>query len=69
MKSRDIYLYLSGLITGDLLVGIWYYTSGMLPINFLGIRITAGFTMWWMLVDAVLIFVLLSAALAKKGKK
>lgn len=68
MNKRDLAIYAAGLVTGDFLVGFWLTTAGDLPMNFLGMRLTDQFAMWWMGLDVVLFVGLLYYALNKKKK-
>jgi len=68
MKPREIAIYLSGLITGDFLVGLWLYAVGDLPMNFLGMRLTPGVAVYWMGLDVVIFFGLIYYAFFQKKK-
>lgn len=72
MNGREIAKFLSGLITGDFLVGLWLYQAGDLPMNVLGIRITNAWVPWWLGIDiGLFIFLVYYAWFTKpaKGKK
>ena len=69
MNSREIAKFLSGLITGDFLVGVWLYQAGDLPMSFLGFRITNAFVPWWLIIDVVLFAILVYYAWFTKPRK
>lgn len=52
---RDAAKFGAGLITGDLLFGLWIVSSGMLPFNFLGVTWTLRACLAWMAADVILI--------------
>ena len=53
---REISKFMSGLVLGDLLVGVWLYFSNLLPINFLGITYTQDMIAAGMVFDIALLF-------------
>ena len=70
MNYREITKFLSGLIMGDFLVGVWLYMAGNDPINFIGIRISREVVPYWMLLDLVVfVFLVRFAWLSKSSKK
>jgi hypothetical protein len=69
MNYRELAKFLSGLITGDFLFGVWLLTAGDLPINFLGMRISPEFTFWWLAIDIILFILLVRYAWFGKSAK
>jgi len=67
MNFREIAKFLSGLFLGDFLAGIWLYSAGELPMNFLGVRLDATGAMWWLGLDAALFLGLVYYAWVRKG--
>ncbi len=59
---REIAKFAAGLVTGDLLVGIWMLASGLLPRIFFGIEFVPQFTELWIVFDIFLLFVLVHYA-------
>lgn len=55
---RETCKFLSGLVAGDFLAGLWFYAKGLLPISFLGITIGQRGVILWMIFDAILFFFL-----------
>lgn len=69
MNGREIAKFLAGLVTGDFLCGLWLYTAGDLPMNFLGMRITNEWIPWWLGIDIVLFAILVYYAWFTKPAK
>lgn len=61
--------FLSGLILGDFLVGLWLSTAGDLPMSFLGFRISVSFIPFWLGFDAVLFAFLVWYGWGRRKKK
>jgi hypothetical protein len=59
---REIAKFGAGLVTGDLLVGIWMLTSGLLPRIFFGVDFVPQFTELWLVFDVFLLFALIHYA-------
>lgn len=51
---KEVSKFLSGLILGDFLTGLWISMAGNLPMSFLGFRITSKFIPFWLGLDVVL---------------
>jgi len=56
---RDLAKFGAGLILGDFLCGWWIYASHLLPINFIGVRVTSATIAPWMIFDASLFIILI----------
>lgn len=69
MNYREVAKFLSGLIAGDFLVGLWFYGAGESPINFFGMRVSADSVLWWMIFDVVVFVLLVWYAWFGKSKK
>ncbi|HVZ58293.1 MAG TPA: hypothetical protein VG935_00865 [Patescibacteria group bacterium] len=69
INLREVAKFLAGLITGDFLVGLWWMSTGNLPMNFLGWRLSNQTVSWWMAFDAILIAFLVYYAWVRKTKK
>lgn len=69
MNYRELAKFLSGLITGDFIVGLWFYAAGESPINFFGMRIPANLVLLWMLIDVVIFILLVRFAWFSKSAK
>ena len=51
---RDFAKFGAGLILGDFLVGCWFYFSGHLPLNFMGVNFNEQGIVAWMIFDVLL---------------
>lgn len=56
---RELSKFAAGLVAADFLVGIWLYSSNLLPINFFGWTVTPEIAMPWMFFDAILLIILI----------
>lgn len=57
MKHKNLHefaKFASGLVLGDFLCGVWFCTSGLLPLTFWGMRFTQGTVAPWLVFDALL---------------
>ena len=59
---REIAKFAAGLVMGDLLMGVWMLTSGLLPQNIWGMWVTPQAAYWGIGFDAFLILVLIHYA-------
>jgi len=55
---HDLAKFGSGLVLGDFLFGLWFYSSGYPSLNFLGLDFSQQSVMAWMIFD-ILLFVFL----------
>ncbi len=61
-RLREIAKFASGLVTGDLLMGLWFIGSGLLPQTIFGIWVTQQTAWLWIGLDAFALLVLIHYA-------
>lgn len=52
---KEIAKFGAGLIAGDFLVGVWLYSSPLIPLQFLGVTFTRPLVVGWMIIDLCLL--------------
>jgi len=57
-RLREIAKFAAGLVTGDLLAGLWFLVAGSLPQTFFGILITTQTAWLWIGFDVFILLVL-----------
>ena len=55
---REVAKFLSGLVAGDFLAGLWLSSNGLLPTIFLGVTFTSSMVAPWLVFDAALFIIL-----------
>ena len=58
-RLHELAKFAAGLVLGDLLAIMWLAGSGMLPISFLGVRVTSAMVLPTIIFDAALIIILI----------
>ena len=57
-RLHDLAKFGAGLILGDFICGWWLSSSGLLPVNFLGMNLTQSMILPWMIFDASVFIIL-----------
>ena len=56
---RELSKFTAGIVTADIICGIWLYTNHLLPINFFGIYVTDAMVTPWIIFDLILLGILI----------
>lgn len=69
LNPRELAKFLSGLVLGDFIVGLWYIRAGEPRITFLGLQLSEAWVPFWLGADIILFVVLVYYAWFSKKKK
>ena len=56
---HELAKFASGLVAADFLIGVWFWSQGMLPVSFFGIAVTQDAVLPWLIFDAALFIILI----------